>query len=82
MEFNILVKDCDWTAKDFDTTKCKETVAQQFATANAIDAMKASGSVERHAKGRNGKMGGKKAPLPHGPCSALALTQLGPRPRP
>ena len=40
MEFNTMAKDCPWQTKDFDLTKSKETVAQQFAVVNSIDTMK------------------------------------------
>jgi hypothetical protein len=39
-EFNTMAKDCPWQTKDFDLTKSKETVAQQFAVVNSIDTMK------------------------------------------
>jgi D-hexose-6-phosphate mutarotase len=35
-----MAKDCPWQTKDFDLTKSKETVAQQFAVVNSIDTMK------------------------------------------
>ena len=37
-----MAKDCPWQTKDFDLTKSKETVAQQFAVVNSIDTMKAT----------------------------------------
>ena len=55
-----MAKDCPWQTKDFDLTKSKETVAQQFAVVNSIETMKASGSVERNAKGKNGHNPGGK----------------------
>ena len=55
-----MAKDCPWQTKDFDLTKSKETVAQQFAVVNSIETMRASGSVERNAKGKNGHNPGGK----------------------
>ena len=81
-EFNAMAKDCPWQTKDFDLTKSKETVAQQFAVVNSIETMRASGSVERNAKGKNGHNPGGKQVKQTTLSLALALPLPYPYPYP